>query len=312
MKKTALFLFSAVLFSLATARPVFAQEQGSWPDDENRPQTYGEALGLLTDQVKKLRKQNAPACPGDYRRLFGGKDLRIAFFYGYEDFGAYTGDAVHMRALVDTLKKPCAGAGLEVCGFRASKIRRNLVELTKKIGDLPVIISVYSTSLTDDNWNNLDYERGYWAQNEASKAVRRAFHDQLVKADVVFYSGHSRLGGGPGFDPQTREQIALNFLFKMPSRPFLKALGTRPSRLKLLAMMSCQSDKYYRSRIERANPGLSMILTTADIGAEEGEQVNIGALNSILARKCRRDFVRAMHPVLIDEYVMKLVLKPSL
>lgn len=262
---------------------------------EDKP-TLGEAIGVLDDQIAKLAKlskANTESCPQDYKKIYAEKDLRISLFYGYENFDGITVDQTDSRAMAHVLQRPCKD-GLEACGFKRVARTQNTMRLQKTIGEKLVTIGIYSTSLTDDNYLNMDANGLYFDQEKRSREIRELFYKELRASDIVFYSGHSRLGGGPGFEAVSELQIGIGSLLRYQLRPMLKVMAERPTRLKVLAMMSCDSNKYYRAGFEQANPRLSLILSHDEIMTGEGEQITYGALNGLLTKKCAKDFAQAM------------------
>ena len=77
-------------------------------------------------------------------------------------------------------------------------------------------------------------------------------------------------------------------------RPVLAALRQRPTRLKILGMFSCSSNGYFREDFQRANPALSLILTTGEIHYAPAEQASLGALEAVLSQSCGYAFHRSM------------------
>jgi hypothetical protein len=130
-----------------------------------------------------------------------------------------------------------------------------------------------------------------------SRSVKDHFYRELVDSDVVFYMGHSRLGGGMGFDEQTGVTTAVNAVLRLPLLPVLEALRQRPTKLKILGMFSCDSNRYFRQAFQSANPSLSLILTTGNIYCGPAEQASLGALESILSKYCGHAFHEAMTSV---------------
>lgn len=259
---------------------------------EDKP-TLGEAIAVLDGQLAKLGRQKAANCPQDYAKIYSEKDLRISMFYGYENFDNITVDFNDSRAMAHVLQRPCKN-GLEVCGFHRIKSGKNMIRLQRAIEGKDVTISIISSSLTDDNYLNMDANGLYFDQKARSREVREQFYKSLRTEDIVIYSGHSRLGGGPGFEAVTELEIGIGSLFRWQLKPVLKVLSERPTRLKVLGMMSCDSNKYYREGFEKANPRLSLILSHDEIETGEGEQITVGILNSILAKKCAKDVAASM------------------
>jgi hypothetical protein len=252
------------------------------------------SIDTLKEQIEKLKDQGSKSCGNEYRGLLPSSGpLRISLFYGYENFGKRTHDIENAKAMAIVLQQKCQGQ-IQVCGFKVTEKNEMITRLQKTIEGRPVSVHIFTSSLTSYEALNMDVNEKYWDQKKHSKQVKEHFYRELINSDVVFYGGHSRLGAGPGFEGQSYAQIAFNFVFRLPLQPMLKALAAGPSRLKILGLFSCNSNKYYRQDIERVNPSLSLILSHEDIESGEAEQMTIGALNSVLSKKCDREFKDSM------------------
>ncbi len=267
-----------------------------------RAYTRAELEGAVADlhqQLDKLDGQNPRSCAQDHKPIFSGDSVKVALYYGYEDSGDITLDSVHARALSKVLQEPCT-PNLEVCGFNQVSKTENMTRLQKTIRGQKVIVSIYSTSVSSSNEANMG--RLSSRQRVRSQKIIQQFHRDLVESDIVFYAGHSRMGSGLGFSSQTTGQTIFEYLTRIPLRPMMKALEARPSRLKVLGLFSCESDKYYRAAIEARNPRVNMFVTADDIFPDEGEQMSLGALNSILARKCEPELRDSLLPALKPDH----------
>jgi hypothetical protein len=90
---------------------------------------------------------------------------------------------------------------------------------------------------------------------------------------------------------------AVNAVLRRPLRPVLEALRHRPTKLKMIGMFSCDSNRYFREAFQGANPSLALILTTGDILCGPAEQASLGALESVLSKYCGHAFHEAMTSV---------------
>lgn len=213
-------------------------------------------------------------------------------YYGYEDYEEVTADSVHARAMADVLQHSECSKNVVTCQFKLVSRSRNVTRLTKQIMGKTVNVTIYSTSVTASNSKNMNERQK--EQERQSQKVKDQFHRDLIKADIVFYAGHSRYGGGLGFNSQTNMQALWENISRIPLRPMMSALETRPSRLKILGLFSCQSDKYFRIPVEERNPNINQLVTNTDIMPDEGEQQSIGALNAILGRKCDAELQQSL------------------
>jgi hypothetical protein len=181
------------------------------------------------------------------------------------------------------LTEKCRGK-LSACGFSIVSSSQPAVRLMRTLDGRKVEINLFTSSLTD-------------GAQEDMNPVNGRFYRELGESDIVFYMGHSRLGGGMDFNAQTGVMTLFNAIFRFPMLPVLEALRQRPTKLKMVGMFSCDSDKYFRRDFHGANPSLALILTAGDIHARPAEQASLGALDAVLSKKCARAFHESMMSV---------------
>ena len=252
-----------------------------------------EAVANLEAQAAKLASRPGPSCPQDFSAMETGRPLRISMFYGYDDHDGRVHDRVHARSMLHVLTSRCR-AHLATCGFSIASRSRSAARLTRTLGGREVEVSLFTSSLGDLGAEDTSLLSAYLEQDRLSRTVKGHFYRELVESDVVFYMGHSRLGGSIGFDDQTGLTTVTNAVLRLPLVPVLEALRHRPTRLKVLGMFSCDSNKYFRQVFQDANPSLSLILTTGDIAYAPAEQASLGALEAVLSRNCGRAFHGSM------------------
>ena len=248
---------------------------------------FDEAMGDLGSQLNKIDKTSPKTCPENYRGIFSNKKVRISIFYGYENYEEenHTFDRRRFKAFTKVLTEPCEG-NIQTCDFKIIEQNSNKVVLQKSVNGHDVLLRLFTSSVTEEDVTySLRIE-----QNKMSNHIRDEFFKALKTDQVVYYSGHSRVGGGPGFYAQSPVEIGFFSIFRMPMMPFLEALAQPKSSLKLLGLISCDSNKYYRADIQRVRPDLSLLISKDEIEDIEGEQVMIGSLNSILGEKCSQEF----------------------
>jgi hypothetical protein len=245
------------------------------PTDDDRAMV-AESIENLEMQADKLASGTGASCPQEFSVLETGRTLRISMFYGYDNHEGKVHDRVNARSMSHVLTRKCRGK-LSACGFSIFSSSKPAVRLMRTLEGRRVEINLFTSSL--------------------SRSVKGRFYRELVESDIVFYMGHSRLGGGMEFNPQTGVATLFNAVFRFPMLPVLKALRQRPTKLKMIGMFSCDSNKYFRHDFHGANPSLSLILTTADIYARPAEQASLGALDAVLSKKCARAFHESMMSV---------------
>ncbi|MDQ1348537.1 MAG: inner membrane protein [Acidobacteriota bacterium] len=251
------------------------------------------AIENLERQAARLAAQPGAACPQDFSALETGRPLRISLFYGYDEHAGKVHDRAHAHSMAHVLTSPCHGQ-LSTCGFALVSRSSAAVRLSRAIAGRSVEVSLYTSSPAEDTADDTRLLSGSREPEESGPAVKDHFLRELVESDIVFYMGHSRLGGSIGFDQQTGVTTVVNAVFRRPMLPVLEALRQRPTRLKILGMFSCSSNQYFRQEFQRANPALSLILTTGEVTYGPAEQASLGALEAVLSQNCGYAFHRAM------------------
>ena len=258
----------------------------TWPRSPAHPnETEAQHVARIDRELAALEKQPNARCPADWGALATASPLRVGVFFGYANFDDHVLDAGFAHALVATLEKPCRGT-LAACGFAVQSEETNHVALARKIDDRDVTLDVRWTSIGASEAGN---RRNADRQKEQSRVVKEAFYAALRDDDVVLYTGHSRGGGGLGFDPSTPIEIGWNAVFRSPARAIRHALEARPSRLKLLGAMACESDDYYEKEFHAANPDASLLLVKGNISSVQTDQIDIGVLNAVLGERCKKE-----------------------
>ena len=288
----------AMLFAIVRAHGGLAATEGTLPPravslspgaSTTDEAMADEAMANLERQSAKLLAQPGPSCPADFPAFEAGRTLRVSMFYGYDEHDGRVYDRADASAMSRVLRSPCRGE-LSICGFALVARSSSAVELRRTLGGRTVEVRLFTSSLASDARRGMSLVSAYLEQDRLSRLVKDRFYRELVESDVVFYMGHSRLGGGMGFDRQIGVTTAVNAVFRLPMLPVLEALRRRPTRLKILGMFSCDSNRYFRQPFQEANPALSLILTTGDVNYGPAEQTSLGALESVLSRKCGHAF----------------------
>ena len=280
--RKAAFLFT---FTAATCLLLLSScSRAEKPAGDDRAMA-AESIENLEIQADKLAAGTGGSCPREFSALETGRTLRISMFYGYDNYEGRAHDRVNASSMSHVLTEKCRGK-LSACGFSIVASSQSALRLMRALDDRKVEINLFTSSLPDGAKEE--------EQDKLSLSVKDRFYRELVESDVVCYMGHSRLGGGMEFNAQTGAATLFNGIFRFPMVPVLKALRQRPTKLKMIGMFSCDSNKYFRDDFHGANPSLALILTTADIYARPAEQASLGALDAVLAKKCDRAFDESM------------------
>lgn len=205
------------------------------------------------DQVKieKVRPPVSNSRALDFRMVFGYKDARP---------GRFVGDLHERLAFVQKILSPCRSTEDQACGFQRSPEDSDLFLRTVKTSSgetRPLQLRVVHSSVsTDDDANQKDPR-----QKLQSRYAQVTFYEGLQSADLVFYNGHSRFGGGPDFNRpklNTMGDVDSGFYKKYHRGHdrIVKALTQRKkdkdrSPLKVLGLFSCTSTQHFADELKK-------------------------------------------------------------
>lgn len=249
------------------------------------------------------------SCVQGYRKLYAQPVVNVHIAFGYKDWRPmpFVSDSLERAALSAQLLKPCQGT-LTACGFTLQaghgEQPGDIDTLTKTVtapdgtARLMRIFITHSSLSTDDNYN-----KETPLQARQSKVSRANFVNGLISGDVVFYLGHSRLGGGPDFDPpRLRRDLQVDFAWYQRARPgeatMYWAIKQRPpmnvSGLSLLGVLSCETGTHFLRELRGMESDLGVLYTKTDISLDDENDSLFGALNGLTGLWCEESFERAV------------------
>lgn len=243
--------------------------------------------------VSKEVPSSVSQCAPAYQRLHREGTMRVLVAYGYKDARPrrFVGDRYERNALVERLTAPC-GAGKVACEFNRDEANADL--FSKVLDKRRIEIVVTDSSIGPDDDLNQKNPR----QTNKSILATESFLAAFKVFDVIFYSGHSRDGGGPDFfPPRQRGDKAVDYLFYRRNRPGMKALLEELSRAKpraqVLGLFSCASSKHFDDEIKRRAPSLSTITTPSLLFYSDAQDQMASALETILSQSCPDSSLRS-------------------
>ena len=116
---------------------------------------------------------------------------------------------MHARAMSHVLTSPCRER-LSACGFAVASSSVSAEKLIRTIDGRQIEVNLFTSSRPDGSREAPGPLAARREQSSLSRAVKDRFYRELVESDVVFYMGHSRLGGSIGFDDQTGVTTLVN------------------------------------------------------------------------------------------------------
>lgn len=250
------------------------------------------------------------SCDATYRRLFGKGSASFRVVFGYKDArpARFVGDRHERLAFVQRIVKPCEGARQD-CGFMRDEDNADLFSKTINEPDgkpVKIALVVAASSVGSDDEANREDALQEWQ----SAYVERLFLGGIEKADVVFYNGHSRFGGGPDFEaPRLTAESSVDVSFYQGRRPgfqkILEKLRERAKRDKdhagpqVLGLFSCASSQHFSEAIAKESK-TALISSRALIYYADALENSLAALSALLEMKCEREFrgaIREAYPV---------------
>ncbi len=269
-------------------------------------QDFYKELQLQQDELQQLTSKTAydfatGKCTERYRKLFKDGTLNIVIGFGYSD--AVPKDVVFDWYMVNGFKRvltePCR-QGISACEFKISK--NDPDTLFKNIEDQDgvsrrVEITLLRGSLSGNHSSNIS------AANIAKQRVlcentKTRFYNEIKKgAEVVYYSGHSRDGGGPDFcPPHVRADGHVDYDWYQKNRPGLKllssALSSAAKPTQLLALHSCSSLPHFYGRLQK--PGLAFFGYNKTVKMTPDFRNQYGGLDALLSLRCQLGLKQSM------------------
>lgn len=265
--------------------------------------------------IRSARAMDAvasPNCRSVYKQIYDSKQLKVRISLGYFDdpdpsapHKGYVYDKSYFFALRDHLMQPCQ-AGYFACGFkRVGESSYQLTKVGKRLDGTPVqiLLTVLPSSISwNQAWNQGEGNRE-GSQTRQSKMAREHMLLGMTDADVFFYYGHSRTGGGPDFNPAYLNAKGMtDYARYRRERPGFRlmadALMASKAPPKLVGFFSCDSLRWFDRLFEEVSPNTGFIGTLFNPNkAKQTDRGMLAALDSVLGQKCQAGFEESLNIV---------------
>jgi hypothetical protein len=239
----------------------------------------------------------APKCEAMQKALYSKSTIKIRMVFGYKDArpARFVGDRHERLAFIEKITQACEEGVVDTCGFARSPENADLFmrRITVSGKEKKILLWVVNSSVgTDDQENKSDPFQAW-----KSKYAEQAFLTGLKDADVVFYNGHSRFGGGPDFtSPDLAEDGTVDPAGYQEIRPGLtKLLGAleevrRPKdspfkRLKILGLFSCSSSQHFNEEIRKVSHA-GFVSSHVLMYYSDALNQSLRSLKSVLTQEC--------------------------
>lgn len=228
-------------------------------------------------------------CRQQWQKILADGKLEIFIGLGYSDAllagRVLANDTLYRNILIQHLQAPCQLANYFLCGF--SPLNPNL--WGKQQGKITIYLHVFDSSVTIVDQDN----RSIYAQEQEQKSqwAWTYFLHGISQADVVFYQGHSRAGGGPDFfPPKLLPDLEVDYSWYLQQKTgitrTLAALQAEGRQVQMLGLFSCDSLRHFKNALQVAAQDVTQILTLDLVEQEWVQIAMVGALNAILGGQC--------------------------
>jgi len=271
---------------------------------------------IIQNYVQALRQNSkavgASKCASLYHPMIqdGVLDIRYAFGYFDDSIGkpsivnginygiSPSLDIAAFASLRGVISGPCQYPNHRLCGFyeignvNSGKL---VFEKTLPIQNQNTLVRITMTfaSASESYLENIG--RSAHIQKYLSEQSEDNFFGGLEVADVVFYNGHSRDGGGPDFHPPILNRYKKTdykgyYQIQRPGiRRTLESLSQNPNPGFILGLFSCYSRSHFYKSLMNQNPHQRMILSADTIDYFDSMKASIGYLEALLRGQCGQD-----------------------
>lgn len=204
------------------------------------------------------------------------------------------------HAMREALVQPCEGRRV-TCGFKESgdpelgmTVYNKVMAISGKEVDVKITLTQASAS------NNFRRNKTELRDRQALLTAQsdENFFGGLASADIIFYNGHSRNGGGPDFNPP-RLNSALHtdydgyYRLKRPGiTRVLDQIKKNPNQNLVYGSFSCFSYRHFYGMLVKANPKIQLILSSDTIDYLKSLQASLGYLEGLLQGRCGEDLAQ--------------------
>jgi hypothetical protein len=249
------------------------------------------------DTVVRSQKQVPAnsACQKTYSQFFEKDLLDFRVVFGYKDARPtrFVGDRYERAYFIEKLLK---------FGFKRDPENELLFHYELKMPDgkskIIRLKVIASSAGPDDDENRKDPH-----QKWMSEQGEGLFLSGLREADLVFYYGHSRDGGGPDFTPpKLRTGNHTDYDWYVRNKPGLKkmisALKRSSKPTSIIGLFSCVSDRLFNDEIRKASPHTAILGSHALLYYSDAIDGMMESLSDLLEQKCQQEF----HPAGIEVF----------
>ena len=292
-------LFWIISISVGVHLLLFLIWPGSKSERSSRLGPYAGPHELLPAEVPEplTAKTIAPSkrelsqCDDRYADLFKKETLRIHIVFGYKDArpARFVGDRYEKNMFLQYLLGDCPPE-FHACGFRRDvEDADHFIRKIEGPDGRPKTVHLYvgHSSVGPDDEEN----RGRSFQNWQSGYAKRLHEDGFAEADIVFYNGHSREGGGPDFAPPRLLGGHVDYPWYKKHRPGFKRMIASLERAtpQVYGLFSCESTPHFAGKVRSTAQTMALITSRNLLYYTDALRNMLGALSGMLGMYCERD-----------------------
>ena len=253
----------------------------------------------VDERVKLARRstdKRSKLCDQVYESLFNNRVFTIYIVFGYKDSRPqrFVADQLEKMALIRHITQKCIGS-YPICEFVRNSENTDLFEKAgvKPNGEqVKIKLWLVDSSVGFDDEDNRKNPFQLWK----STMTKKKFQTGLREADIVFYNGHSRGGGGPDFSPPILklDSSEVNYKLYHHNRTGLQVTQEavnleKGSRVKVLGLFSCVSGEHFSGEIKSVNSKVALLTSEVLLYYVDAMRDSVAAMAGILSGYCQRE-----------------------
>lgn len=307
--KTTWWIFLALLFVTVANANANTDTSGTYG--------YGYWVPIKVREYLDLVDASSPAtgpvkCEGLYSKVFEKGSLDIRYALGYFDHSDGTEklwnginygmspslDIEVFHGLRKELTAPCRTPTLRTCGFTESgdpEMGKVVLEKSIDLMGRHVLVRITMTQASATPSYVLNVGEQTARQKFLTAQSEENFFGGLKTADVVFYNGHSRNGGGPDFNPpilSSNNKVNYTGYYQVQRPGILRtmeALKQNPNKGVVVGFFSCYSRMHFYNTFIKENPKQRLVLSADTIDYFDTLKASVGYLEGILRGSCGQE-----------------------
>jgi hypothetical protein len=259
--------------------------------DENAPSEGAPSCEPMFRHMKKDGVIDIRYALGYFDDSTGKENIWNGVNYGYSP----TLDIPVYESLRSLFTARCPSRTQRLCGFKENgewSDGKVVLEKYMVIQGERVLVRITMTqaSATESH----DQNKGEFANRQAflTSQAEANFFGGLHSADIVFYNGHSRDGGGPDFkmpvlnSAKKDNYIGYYHIKKEGITRTMKALDENPNKEIIVGFFSCYARLHFYDTFMKANPHQRVILSADTINYFDALDGSLGYLEGLLRGSC--------------------------